>query len=138
MSLLSIGPFSNHRSPSPEPGQKLTDTIGLQIVYQPMSIAHLNIIFVHGLGGANHKTWSKFQDPNLFWPQQWLPLEPEICASRILSFGYNASFGAGSPKSVSNITDFAKDLLFAMRFGKDDDGKDLEIGRVRIECSGYI
>src|SRR5436190_22217582 len=129
-----ISLFSSSRAPSPESKRRLTDRLGLDVIYQPTSTAPLDIIFVHGLGGANRKTWSKFENPNLFWPQQWLPLEPEICTARVLSFGYNANFRAGSPKSISNIADFAKDLLFWMKFGKDDNTEDLEIGRVGIKC----
>ena len=125
-----ISPFSSYRGQSPEPEQRLADALGLQVIYQPTSIAPLDIIFVHGLGGASRKTWSKYQDPRLFWPQQWLPLEPEICTARVLSFGYNASFRAGGPRSIANIADFAKDLLFEMRFGKDDNIEDFGIGRV--------
>ena len=123
-------PLPSHLGRSREPEERLAGTLGLQVIYQPASAAPLDIIFVHGLGGASRKTWSKYQDPSLFWPQEWLPLEPEICTARILSFGYNASFRAGGPKSISNIADFAKDLLFEMRFGKDDDAEDLLLGRV--------
>ncbi len=101
------------------------------MVYQPSSQAPLDVIFIHGLGGASHRTWSKYQDPRLFWPQQWLPLEPDICEARILTFGYNAKFLAGGPPSTS-IVDFAKDLLFGMKFGNDNSTEDLGIGRVRI------
>lgn len=87
---------------------------------------------MHGLGGDSRKTWSKNHDPNLFWPQLWLPLEPEIKQARIFSFGYNASFHAGAAKSISNIADFAKELLFEMRFGTDEQGHDLEMGKVPI------
>lgn len=100
------------------------------MVYQPSIPALLDIIFVHGLGGASHRTWSKYQDPSLFWPQQWLPLEPDICTGRVLTFGYNANFRSGGPQNT-NIADFAKDLLFGMKFGKDNEAGDLEIGRVR-------
>jgi hypothetical protein len=87
---------------------------------------------VHGLGGDSRKTWSKNHDAELFWPGLWLPFEPEICQARILSFGYNASFRAGAPKTVSNITDFSKQLLYEMGFGKNEDGEDLGIGQVPI------
>ena len=103
------------------------------MLYKPLSPAPLDIIFVHGLGGASHKTWSKYQDPSLFWPQQWLPLENDICTARILTFGYNASFRSGGPLNT-NIADFAKDLLFGMKFGKDNSTEDLGIGRVRMQC----
>ena len=102
------------------------------MVYQPPSAPSLDIIFVHGLGGASHRTWSKFQDPGLFWPQQWLPREADISAARILTFGYNAKWRSGGPQNA-NISDFAKDLLFEMRFGKDDAMDDLGIGRVHLK-----
>lgn len=120
-------------SPGPDPDRRVPDKSGLQVIYQPKAPAPLDIIFVHGLGGASRRTWSKYQDPKLFWPQQWLPLEPEICTARILSFGYDASFRVGGPRSVSNITDFAKDLLFALKFGYNDDTESLDIGRVGAE-----
>lgn len=131
--LSQISPLSSYRHRSPEPDRRLADTLGLQVIYQPSSAAPIDIVFVHGLGGASSKTWSKYQDPHLFWPQQWLPLEPEICTARILSFGYNASFRPGGPRNIANIADFAKDLLFEMRFGKDDNTEDLGIGRVGVE-----
>ena len=48
--------------------------------------------------------------------------------ARISSFGYNASFLPGSPRSLYNISDFAKELLYEMKFGKDMFGEDLNIG----------
>jgi hypothetical protein len=130
-----LSPFSSYRGPSPGPEQRPPDTLGLHVVHQPSCAPSLDIIFVHGLGGASRKTWSKFQDPNLFWPGQWLPQEPEICQARIFSFGYNASFRHGGPNNISNIGDFAKDLLFEMRFGKDEKTEDLGIGRVGTSIS---
>lgn len=119
------------RDPSPSPDRR-NETLGLQVLYQPSSPAPLDIVFVHGLGGDSRKSWSRNQEPNLFWPQLWLPLEPDINQARILSFGYNASFHAGAGKSISNIADFAKELLFEMRFGRDEEGQDFGMGRVPI------
>lgn len=99
------------------------------MLYNPPSPAPVDIIFLHGLGGASQKTWSKYQDPDLFWPQQWLPLEPGISTARILTFGYNASFRSDGPQNT-NISDFAKDLLFGMKFGSDGSTEDLKIGEV--------
>lgn len=124
-------PFSAyHLNGSGEQGS--TDELGLHVVYQPSSPALLDIIFVHGLGGASHRTWSRNQDHNLFWPQQWLPLEPDICLSRILTFGYNARFRAGGPQNM-NVENFAKDLLFEMKYGKGVNTEDLGIGKVRAQ-----
>ena len=78
--------------------------MGLRVIYQPRAVPIVDIIFIHGLGGGSKKTWSKDpRDPTLFWPQQWLPSEPEIGKARILSFGYNAKFLPGAPRSIYNI-----------------------------------
>ncbi|KMU75875.1 hypothetical protein CISG_10408 [Coccidioides immitis RMSCC 3703] len=69
------------------------DPLGITVLYEPQAQHTADIIFVHGLGGSSLQTWSKDGDPNLRWPQQWLPLEPNICEARILTFGYNALFG---------------------------------------------
>jgi WD40 repeat protein len=68
----------------------------------------------------------------VFWPGLWLPFEQDIGKARILTFGYKANFGPGSTKGIANVSDFAKELLFEMRFGKDDSGGDLGIGDVPI------
>lgn len=125
-------PFSAYQLEISKTEQGTVDELGLHVVYQPSSPAPLDIIFVHGLGGASHRTWSKNQDHSLFWPQQWLPLEPEICSARILTFGYNARFRSGGPQNM-NVADFAKDLLFETRFGKGTDTEDLGIGKVRTQ-----
>ncbi|KAI0202637.1 hypothetical protein F4808DRAFT_68297 [Astrocystis sublimbata] len=51
----------------------------------------------------------------------FLPLEPEIRDARILTFGYNANFRPGSGKNIMSILDFAKDLLFDMKYAIDGD-----------------
>lgn len=54
-----------------------------------------------------------------------------MSTARILSFGYNARFLASGPKDISGITDFAKSLLFEMKYSKDEAAGDLGIGNVR-------
>jgi WD40 repeat protein/pimeloyl-ACP methyl ester carboxylesterase len=116
----------------PSPSRSLSGTFGLRVLYQPRSVPVADIVFVHGLGGDIQNTWSKDHDPKLFWPQLWLPLEPDIGKARILSFGYNASFHGRTPRGIHNITDFAKELLYDMKFGKDKSGEDLEMGGIPI------
>ena len=106
------------------------DPLGLSVLYVPESPPSIDIIFIHGLGGTSRQTWSKNRDPELFWPQKWLPLEPGICTSRIFSFGYDANFSSTGSNSIANLSDFAKSLLFSMKFGKDESGGDLGIGSV--------
>ncbi|MCJ1398925.1 hypothetical protein MMC11_002126 [Xylographa trunciseda] len=114
--------------------ERRADPLGLKIIYEPQSQAIVNIIFVHGLGGSSQQSWSKDRNPELFWPQKWLPNEPTISAARILSFGYNAAFQSTSTgnRNVLNISDFAKDLLFGMKFATGDGGKQLNMGQVPI------
>jgi hypothetical protein len=107
-----------------------SDPLGLSVLYAPEGTPSADIIFVHGLGGTSRATWSYNRDPELLWPKMWLPLEPDICTARILTFGYNAHFLSTGPNSVSGISDFAKSLLFDLKFGKDDSSEELGIGKV--------
>ncbi|KAI0011853.1 hypothetical protein F4779DRAFT_160175 [Xylariaceae sp. FL0662B] len=118
--------FPPSQEPSLAVSKLAASDLGLHVVHQPESTS-LDIIFVHGLGGHRQRTWSENHDPALFWPGLWLPYEPGIGEARILTFGYNANW-RGATKSVSGIGDFAKELLFEMRFAKDHSGTDLHIG----------
>ncbi|KAF8858537.1 hypothetical protein BDZ45DRAFT_714474 [Acephala macrosclerotiorum] len=95
----------------PEILPPLLDNVGLSLVYtcgDPI----VDLIFVHGLGGASIRTWSWKRDPQKFWPS-WLGQEADVCNSRIFTFGYEADiFGDNTPL---NILDFAKALLFQMK-----------------------
>lgn len=50
--------------------------------------------------------------------------------ARILSFGYDASWSARGPMPITSIADFAKDLLFAMKFAKNENLEELNLGQV--------
>lgn len=60
---------------------------------------------------------------------KFLPLEPDVCLTRILTFGYNANFRTAGNVSTS-VLDFAKDLLFDLKYAKDGQKEDLNIGNV--------
>jgi WD40 repeat protein len=108
---------------------KRADPLGLSVVHEPDSTPSVDIIFVHGLGGTSRQTWSKNRDPALFWPGEWLPYETGISAARIMSFGYNAHFSSMADRNNKlNISDFAKDLLFTMKFTTGKEGRGLNIG----------
>jgi hypothetical protein len=81
---------------------------GLTTVYKPLENAIADLVFIHGLGGGSRKTWSKNEDPALFWPQEWLPQDPEFRDTRIHTFGYDSNW---DKESILNIRDFAKTLL---------------------------
>ena len=105
--------------------------MGLQILHNPEGGRNVDIIFVHGLGGTSRLTWSKNKDLDLFWPLTFLPFEPDICKGRIMTFGYNAGFLKANTRTSATVLDFAKDLLYDLKYAKDEDMEDLEIGSVR-------
>ncbi|KAL9632534.1 MAG: hypothetical protein Q9204_003747 [Flavoplaca sp. TL-2023a] len=113
--------------------ERHADPLGLHVLSQPEDDHPIvDIIFVHGLGGTSQKTWSRNRDIQLFWPRQWLPLESGFEQARILSFGYNAHFASSGRENVLDIADFAKDLLFGMKYGLNDNSEDLEIGKCPV------
>ncbi|KAI4263424.1 MAG: hypothetical protein L6R42_001427 [Xanthoria sp. 1 TBL-2021] len=107
-------------------------SLGLELLYQPSATPCLDIVFIHGLGGDSRKTWSRDHNPDLFWPGLWLPLETELERARIFTFGYHANFWPGEAKSMASITDFAKELLFELRFGKTLEGEKFDIGETPL------
>lgn len=123
-SLSAPSRSSISRGPSPSRGD--SSNLGLHVLHEPQ-VTTLDIIFVHGLGGDSRRTWSKNHDPALFWPEVWLPFEPGVSAARILTFGYDANW-RGASRSLSNISDFAKELLFEMRFARGRSSEELNIG----------
>ena len=74
-------------------------------------------------------SWSKYKNSELFWPLTFLPLEPDICLARIFTFGYNANIV--KPGSIgTSVLDFAKDLLFDLKYAKDEQTEELSMGEV--------
>ena len=122
------GSESSLRIPSPS----RETSLGLHLVAQPLATSCLDIVFIHGLGGDSRKTWSKDHNPELFWPGLWLPLETELERARIFTFGYNANFRPGDANSIASITDFAKELLFELRFGRTHEGERFGIGETPL------
>ncbi|KAH8776662.1 NACHT and WD domain protein [Diaporthe sp. PMI_573] len=104
---------------------------GLNVVYTPDHGHKADIVFVHGLGGTSRWTWSKNRDPDLFWPLTFLALEPDLCLARILTFGYNATLKKGGHAGQS-VLDFAKDLLFDLKYATDERKEDLQMGKVPL------
>jgi hypothetical protein len=119
-------------APSVSTGQAGSrDPIGLHVLYDPEAGRKVDIVFVHGLGGTSRMSWSKNRDLELFWPLKFLPFEPDICQGRIMTFGYNATILKGGTRTSASVLDFAKDLLFELKYAKDKQREDLNIGAVR-------
>ncbi|KAG6997629.1 hypothetical protein G7Y79_00039g075910 [Physcia stellaris] len=123
---FSFGRSERSRSRSSD---RREDPLGLTVVHEPSTVPLCDIVFVHGLGGTSRATWAKERDLRYFWPQMWLPYEPGIGDARILSFGYNANFAATGPAPITGIADFAKDLLHSMKYAKNEDLEELELGQ---------
>ncbi|KAK3997916.1 hypothetical protein QBC44DRAFT_392249 [Cladorrhinum sp. PSN332] len=114
---------SNH---SITPREQSRDPMGLNVVSWPPEEHIADIIFVHGLGGSSRMTWSKNRDLDYFWPLQFLAAEPGLLSrARILTFGYNSNFRPGAGKNQMSILDFAKELLFDLKYGQDKCGPEL-------------
>lgn len=85
--------------------------IGLTTVLEPTDPI-VDIVFVHGLNGGSHSTWTRNNDLSLFWPKEWLGKDGAFKDARIHTFGYNSTF---TERSVLNITDFATSLLVSIK-----------------------
>ncbi|KAL9611265.1 MAG: hypothetical protein Q9167_004091 [Letrouitia subvulpina] len=120
---LTPGRFSDEAASS--------DSLGLSVLYAPPGAHAVDLIFLHGLGGASVRTWCKEYDRSLCWPKYWLPEDLGSQNVRVLTFGYNAEV-LSKTKTKANISDFAKGLLAAMKFEKNKAMEDLGIGEVPI------
>ncbi|KAL8819163.1 MAG: hypothetical protein Q9223_002339 [Gallowayella weberi] len=125
--------FGLSQRPRSRSADRRNDPLGLSILHEPKTPPSCDLIFVHGLGGTSRSTWAKGRDLDYCWPQKWLPLEPGIGEARILSFGYNANFAAAGPAPITGIAHFASDLLYAMKYAKNEDLEELELGRIVVE-----
>lgn len=47
-----------------------------------------------------------------------------------MTFGYNGSFLRASTKNSATVLDFAKDLLYDLKYAEGEDRQELQIGNV--------
>lgn len=94
---------------SSETSDEIRGPLGLNLLYEP-STPLIDFIFVHGLRGGSRKTWSKTESIAHYWPQEWLPSEPEFKNTRIHSFGYNSDWGERKGSALT-IHDFGQALI---------------------------
>jgi hypothetical protein len=70
----------------------------------------VDLVFVHGIRDGSIKTWRYGDDQQLFWPQYWLPKEPELANASIHSLGYESHWGSMKP-SILDVHDFGRSLF---------------------------
>ncbi|KAL8833250.1 MAG: hypothetical protein Q9170_004382 [Blastenia crenularia] len=89
---------------------------GLTEVFSPSAPkANVDIVFVHGLNGDPHNTWTS-ETSKVFWPSQILPPILEEEKARVLVYGYDAdvtSFTDGASKD--KIHNHAEQLVAALQ-----------------------
>ena len=74
---------------------------GLSELYSPEEDALVDIVFVHGLNGDFHQTWTA-KKSRMFWPAQLLPSIVGQEKVRILSYGYDSNLGLFIENQSSN------------------------------------
>ena len=88
---------------------------GLSEVYPRTNApTNVDIVFVHGLNGDPHRTWTSEQT-KVFWPAQLLPPLLEEEKARVLVYGYDSevtSFTDGVSKD--KIHNHAESLVAAL------------------------
>lgn len=74
----------------------------------------------------------KEDDPECFWPQEWLPYEDSLSAVRISTFGYTLQAASPDEAEVFDFPGWAKELLLNLRFKTGREERHLNIGAVPI------
>ncbi|KAL8999612.1 MAG: hypothetical protein Q9169_001572 [Polycauliona sp. 2 TL-2023] len=105
-------------------GQRIpVNRFGLTEVYSPTPTKpEVDVVFVHGLNGDPHNTWTS-ENTNLFWPAQILPPILEEEKARVLVYGYDAdvtSFtdGASRDKIHNHAEHLVAELVANRRIRK--------------------
>jgi hypothetical protein len=63
------------RKKAPEAPLDPRGPLGLNVLHAS-SEPLIEFVFVHGLGGGSKKTWTHCNDPDLYWPKEWLSKDP--------------------------------------------------------------
>jgi hypothetical protein len=96
------------KRPTEAPGD-VRGPLGLNLLYcssEPL----IEFIFVHGLGGGSKKTWTHGDDPDLYWPKEWLSKDLAFKNVRIHSFGYDSNW-TETKATTNSVHDFGLSLL---------------------------
>ncbi|KAJ5449516.1 uncharacterized protein N7458_005965 [Penicillium daleae] len=110
----------------------MANSLGLTNVYSPGHCKPVvDIIFIHGLGGRSHYTWSYKKDLALFWPG-WLHQEPGLADVRITTYGYDSSIWPAFTKNFSCIDDFSQELLARVKVAANELTGEIPFGEIPI------
>lgn len=93
---------------------KAIKAFGLTQIYTPRDDPTIDIVFVHGLNGHPHDSWTS-KTTGCFWPTDLLPDVLASLRPRILTYGYNANVtaftdGASRDSVVSHAETLASSL----------------------------
>ncbi|CAI7601945.1 unnamed protein product [Penicillium crustosum] len=93
---------------------KAIKAFGLTQIYTPRDDPTIDIVFVHGLNGHPHDSWTS-KTTDCFWPTDLLPDVLASLCPRILTYGYNANVtaftdGASRDSVVSHAETLASSL----------------------------
>lgn len=97
---------------------------------EPTSGTRVELIFVHGLGGLSHGTWTH-QVSGEFWPE-WLKDRPGFQNVRVSTFGYNADI-ITLKGSTLGIPGFANQLLNGLHLDYKKHGPVSAIVRIIVD-----
>ena len=126
----------------PQLTRKTANPLGLTHVYSPGHCKPVvDIIFIHGLGGQSHYTWSYKKDLELFWPS-WLHQESGLAEVRISTYGYDSRIWPAFERNFSCIDDFSLELLARVKVAANELSGETPFGDVCITitrfCSQFL
>src|SRR6266566_9853783 len=131
--LLSLSRKSTRES------AKAKNEFGLNTVFEPDDATTViaDFVFVHGLGGGSSTTWCLKQNPEYFWPKEWLPKDPDFEGVRIHSFGYNANWATWL-KSPLDVHAFGQSLVEELLSDPKVKGQDTPIVLIGHSMGGLV
>lgn len=118
--------------------RKTANPLGLTSVYSPGHCKPVaDIIFIHGLGGQSHYTWSYKKDLELFWPS-WLHQESGLAEVRISTYGYDSRIWPAFERNFSCIDDFSLELLARVKVAANELSGETPFGDVCITIARFF
>lgn len=119
--------------------EKAKNEFGLNTVFDPDETTEViaDFVFVHGLGGGSSTTWCLKQNPEYFWPKEWLPKDTDFEGVRVHSFGYNATWATWL-KSPLDVHAFGQSLVEELLSDPKVKGQDTPIVLIGHSMGGLV